>query len=103
MGESKNLCPVKQAVQSGKAELCRRADDGKAPTKDGQGPLRSKEEDENPEQVRSSNCAGAPQKKLPGRAVRSRREPGHELDYTEAGWGCRGDHPRCRREDKMKH
>lgn len=62
MEESKKLSLVKQAVQSGKAELCRRADDGKALMKGGQGPLRSKEEDENPWQVSSGNCAGTPQK-----------------------------------------
>lgn len=62
MGESKKLSLVKQAVQSGKAQLCRRANDGKAPMKGGQGPLRSKEEDEKLRQVRSGICVGTPQK-----------------------------------------
>lgn len=62
MGESKKLSLVKQAVQSAKAELCRRADDGKAPMKGRQGPLTSKEEDENPQQVKSRNGAGTLQK-----------------------------------------
>lgn len=58
MEESKTLF-VKQAVQLGKAELWR-GNDGKAPMK-GE-PLRSKEEDENPQHMRSRNCAGTPQK-----------------------------------------
>lgn len=53
---------MKQAVQPAKAELCRRADDGKAPMKGGQGPLTSKKEDENPQQAKSRNDAGTLQK-----------------------------------------
>lgn len=62
IAQSKKLSLVKQAVQSGKAELCRGDNNGKAPMKDGREPLRSKEEDEKPWQVMSGNCEGTLQK-----------------------------------------